>query len=339
MSKRNSSVNLKSVFKDNKDLSNIYSNFKNKLDSLNKKKYVVAVSGGSDSLALAALTKAYSYHKKTKFHYVLVDHSIRKNSNQEAKQVKSLLKKKNINLKIIINRKKITKNIQAEARNIRYEILTNYCKKNRIKIFFTAHNLEDQVETFFIRLSRGSGLKGLSSMKSLSSINKQVSLCRPLLDTKKIFLIKISKSVFGRFFNDPSNKNLKYLRTKIRNLKGPLKKNGIEYEQIFKSIQNLSSSKATLDEYLNKIFKELIKKSYKEILINFKQYKELNNETKIALLNESIKQLKKNYYDLRSKKVHNLIKNLDKRDFKKSTLGGCIFLKKGENLCLKIEKL
>ena len=43
----------------------------------------------------------------------------------------------------------------------------NYCKKNKIKTILTAHNLEDQVETFFIRLSRGSGLKGLSSMKML----------------------------------------------------------------------------------------------------------------------------------------------------------------------------
>ena len=59
----------------------------------------------------------------------------------------------------------------------------------------------------------------------------------------------------------------------------------------------------------------------------------------MALINESIRQLKKNYYDVRSKKVINLIKNIGKKDFKKSTLGGCIFYKKGENLCLKVEKL
>ena len=59
----------------------------------------------------------------------------------------------------------------------------------------------------------------------------------------------------------------------------------------------------------------------------------------MALINKSIKKLKKNYYDLRSKKVNNLIKNIEKKDFKKSTLGGCIFFKKGENLCLKVEKI
>ena len=54
-------------FKNNKDLSILFSNFKKKLDALNKKKYVVAVSGGSDSLALVALTKSYTFFKKTKF--------------------------------------------------------------------------------------------------------------------------------------------------------------------------------------------------------------------------------------------------------------------------------
>ena len=227
---------------------------------------------------------------------------------------------------------------QAEARNVRYNVLINYCKKNKVNILLTAHNLEDQVETFFIRLSRGSGLRGLSAMKPLSKLNNQVSLFRPLLDTKKKFLIKISKNIFGTYFKDPSNKNERYLRTKVRNLKKPLENSGIKYDQIFRSIQNLSLSKKTLDEYLNKIFKKLIIKFNKEISINFDEYKNLSKDTKIAIINESIKKLKKNYYDLRSKKVGNLINNIEKRDFKKATLGGCIFFKKGKNLCLKDEK-
>jgi tRNA(Ile)-lysidine synthase len=339
MSKKNSSVSLKNGFKDYKDLSKIFSNFKNKLDTLKKDKYAVAVSGGPDSLALVALTKAYTFFRKTKFYYLLIDHNIRKNSNLEAIKVKKLLKKKSINLNIFLNKKKIIKNIQAEARNVRYDILTSFCKKNRVKVLLTAHNLEDQVETFFIRLSRGSGLKGLSSMKPLSRINSQVSLFRPLLDTKKKFLIKISKNIFGTYFQDPSNKSKKYLRTKVRNLKKPLENSGIKYEQIFRSIQNLSLSKKTLDGYLNNIFKKLINKTNNEISINFNKYKDLSNDTKMALINESIKKIKKNYYDMRSKKVDNLINSIDKRNFKKTSLGGCVFFKKGENLCLKVEKL
>ncbi len=339
MSKRNLSVNLRNGFKDFEELSIIFQILKNKFNHLNKTSYAVAVSGGPDSLALVALTKAYSLIKKTKFHYILVDHNIRNNSASEAKKVKNLLKKNKINLRIIVNKKKITKNIQGQARDTRYEILTKYCKKNRINTLLTAHNLEDQVETFFIRLSRGSGLTGLSAMKPFSKITNKINLYRPLLDIKKKFLIKISKLIFGKYFKDPSNKNLKFLRTKIRNLKKPIENSGIEYEQIIKSIKNLASSKATLDEYFKKVFKSIIKKNKKEIFINFKKFKELNNETKMAVINESLKKIKNNYYNLRSKKVGNLIKNIEKRDFKKSTLGGCIFILKKGNLCLKIEKI
>ena len=338
MSKKNSSVSLKDEIKESKVFSDIFLNFKRKLDSLNQKKYLVAVSGGPDSLALVALAKAYSIYKKIKIHYVLIDHNIRKNSGKESKKVKNLLKKNKIDLKIFVNKRKIVRNIQAEARDTRYEILLNYCKKHKIKVLITAHNLEDQVETFFMRLSRGSGLKGLSSMRTLSKISHQVRLFRPLLDVKKIFLIKISKEIFGTFVKDPSNRNQKFLRTKVRNLKKPLEKSGIKYDQIFKSIKNLSISKDTLDQYLSKTFKELIKREKKEIYINYKKYSELSKDTKMALINESIKQLRKNYYDLRSKKVENLIKNLTDKNFIKSTLGGCIFLKKEGNLCLKLEK-
>ena len=155
-------------------------------------------------------------------------------------------------------------------------------------------------------------------MKPLSKINGQISLYRPLLDTKKKFLIKISKNIFGTYFKDPSNKNKKYLRTKVRNLKKPLENSGIKYEQIFKSIQNLSFSKTTIDIYLNKIFSELIKKVDNEILIDFNKYKILSKDIKMALINESVKKLKKNYYDLRSKKVDNLINSIERRKFKKS---------------------
>jgi len=293
MSKKNSSVNLKNGFKDFKDLSSIFINFKNKLNKLRNKSYVVAVSGGPDSLALAALTKAYSYVKKSKFNYVLIDHNIRKNSAKEARQVKSLLKKHQIPLNIFLNKKKIEKNIQSQAREVRYEILTSYCRRKKINTILTAHNLEDQVETFFIRLSRGSGLSGLSAMKPLSKLDNNIKLYRPLLDTKKKFLIKISKNIFGKYFKDPSNLNQKYLRVKIRNLRKPLEKSGIKYDQITRSINNLASSKSTLEEYTKKIFKDVIKRTGKEILIDTNKFENYNNELKIKIINEAIKKLKK----------------------------------------------
>ena len=81
-----------------------------------------------------------------------------------------------------------------------------------------------------------------------------------MLDIKKMTLVKISKKIFGKYIKDPSNKNLKFLRTKVRNLKKPLEKSGIAYDQILRSINNLALSKKTLDDYLSQIFKTDYKK-------------------------------------------------------------------------------
>ncbi len=338
MSKKNSSVILKSTFCDFEELSLIYSNFRNKLDKLKRKSYLVAISGGPDSLALAALSKAYSFEKKTIFYYVLVNHNIRSKSSKEAEQVKALLKNYDIRLNVLKNNFVIKKNIQAQARKVRYEMLNTYCIKKNIKTILTGHNLDDQVETFFIRLSRGSGLTGLSAMKPLTKLDKKIELYRPLLDVKKNSLIKISKKIFKKYIIDPSNKDTKFLRTKIRNLKRPLMKSGINYDQIIKSINNLASSREVLDQYLEEIFKDLIKVSKKQILIDYKQFKKLNLEVKMQVINKCIKVLKKNYYNLRSKKVNFLLSTIEKQSFKKATLGGCLFFKKKDDLCVIVEK-
>ncbi len=338
MSKKNSSVILKNNFRDLSGLDKIYFNFKKKLFNLKQKSYLVAVSGGPDSLALVALSKAYDYEIKTNFYYVLVNHNIRAESYKESKRVKRILRKKKINLKILENKAKFEKNIQGNARKARYSLLEDFCKKKKIKIILTAHNLEDQVETFFIRLSRGSGLTGLSSMKPLTSLNKTVKIYRPLLDINKKNLVKISNIIFGEYIEDPSNNNINFLRTKIRNLRKYLEKSGINYTQITKSINNLASSRDTLDQFLFEIFKDTIKKTYKEVLIDLKKFERYNNEIKIRIINKSINMLLGNYYSPRSKKVLNLIRNFDNKRFKSSTLAGCIFVKKNNQICLKKEK-
>ena len=249
-----------------------------------------------------------------------------------------MLKKNDIQLKILTNKIKIKKNIQSNARTIRYDLLKKYCLKKSILTILTAHNLEDQVETFFIRLSRGSGLTGLSAMSSVTKLNAKINLFRPLLDVKKKVLIELSKTVFGRYIIDPSNKDNKFLRTKIRKLEKPLNKSGINYDQIIKSINNLASSKATLDEYFSEIFKKTVKVSKESILINLKKFKSFNSEIKMKIINLSIKNLKRNYYNPRSKKVMNLIRKIESRNFKKTTLAGCLFVKKSHGFLLKPEK-
>ena len=339
MKKKNSSVpSLKIILEKNLKISELYSKFKSKLNKSIKKKekLVVAVSGGPDSLSLVALCKLYGIETKTDFFYVLIDHKLRKNSKKEANLVKKLLKKQNLFLHIIENTEKIEKNIQSKAREIRYKLLDNFCKKNKINTILTGHHSDDQIETFFIRLSRGSGVQGLSSMKEITMINN-TRLIRPLLEFKKNELLMITKKVFGKVIFDPSNKNKKYLRTKIRSLKEKLENSGIHHDQIIRSINNLASTRDTLNEYITKTIKKCVKKKKQETLVNIKDLYKESEEIRLKILSYAIQDFSKSYYPPRSKKVLNVISTFKKKLTPKVTLGGCFIEKSGNYLSIKKE--
>ena len=177
---------LKDVIIQDKKISAIYLKLKSVLSKHKQNNsFAVAVSGGPDSMALAFLSNLLANETRYKIYFLLVDHGIRTNSAKEALKVKKLLKKNGIKLKVLRNRKKISKNIQKNARDLRYELLIEFCRKNRVTSLLTAHHKDDQVETFLIRLSRGSGVEGLSSMSQSTNLGDGIKLIRPFLEFKK----------------------------------------------------------------------------------------------------------------------------------------------------------
>ena len=313
----------------------IYSNFKLQLERFVKKNtFLVAVSGGADSLALSALSHLYSKEKKNKVHFVLVDHGIRSNSSKESSAVKNLLKKNKIKLKILINKKKINKNIQCQAREIRYNLLLDFCNKHKIKFILTGHHRDDQIETFLIRLSRGSGIQGLSSMNKVTILSKKIKLFRPLLDQKKKDLIHIAKNYFKKIFKDPSNTNKKYLRIKIRHLVKQFEKNGIKHDSIISSINNLATTRDTLNSYIEKSEKIYVTKKNNKIFIKYKFFLLENKDVQLKIFNNCIKKISKSYYPPRAKKTLSLLARVKSEKKLKATLGGCVVNKLHDNLII-----
>ena len=211
-------------------------------------------------------------------------------------------------------------------------MLLNFCKKNKIRFILTGHHREDQIETFLIRLSRGSGVQGLSSMKKISSLNSRVKLVRPLLDEQKKYLMILAKQYFGKIFNDPSNTNEKYLRTKIRNLIKEFEKSGIKHERIISSINNLGATRDTLNTYIISVEKNCVIKNKKDTIINLKKLSLENDEIQLKVLSNCIKHVSKNYYPTRAKKIINLLNKVKFDEKLKVTLGGCIVHKTQDNL-------
>jgi len=321
----------------------IYLKFKKNLECLNENKLCISISGGPDSMALAFLSKCYSIQKKINCYYYIVDHKLRAESTIEAKLVKRQLKRFDIYCNILTwKHKKNISNIQSKARDNRYRLIFKECSKKKINYVLTAHQKDDLFENFFIRLIRGSGLKGLSSFnKTKTKIVKEnnIYILRPLLNTYKKDLIYITNSTFNYFAKDPSNDNYNFLRIKIRKLIKKLNKEGLDHKKLKLSFDNLHQSNLAIEFYVKKNIERNSKffNNNKCIIINqsfFKQPKEIVFRS----FSEVVHIFGRKNKHTRGSKILNLINNINSSDkFKKMTLSGCIFQKINKSIIISKE--
>ncbi len=322
-----------------KNINGIYKNFEKKLDKTQS--YLVAVSGGPDSLSLAYLTKLFSNKYGTKFYYFIVDHKLRKESSKEAKQVVNLLKKIGITCKILVwIGKKPKSNIQSIARLNRYSLLIKECKKKQIQNILLAHHRDDRDENFFIRLTRGSGLKGLISFSEKVK-NNNINFLRPLLQYSKKDLINISKNVFKYYFEDPSNKDSNFKRIRLRFLINELEKQGLDKSKLNLTLNNLAESDSALNYYCDKnISENSFLNSKQNIFVLKKLFFSQPNEVVFRSIVKIIKIIGNNYYPPRGKSIVRLVNTFKNGvNVKKLTLGGCLFKKVNETIIISREIL
>ena len=338
MSLKNLSAKIKipKIFKDklkNKRINLIYKRFEKSLNI--NENFGVAVSGGPDSLSLAFLAKIYSIKKKLTPKFFIVDHKLRSESTKEAKVVKQLLKRFLIVSEILTWKgRKPLKNIQSLARIKRYELIYKRCDKYKIRNILIGHHQDDLFENFFIRMLRGSGLKGLISLDKKNKIGNK-NLLRPLLDEKKEDLAFISKNVFNFYVQDPTNNDEKYLRIKIRKLIVELQKSGLDKKKFIKTIKNLKYSNNVINFYVSENLKKntfFSNKSNKLILNKFFFHQPY--EVIFRALSESIKLIGRKYYSVRGKKLDKIIKDIENNHSFRATLGGCIIEKVNETVII-----
>ncbi len=314
----------------------IYKKFENYLDI--NQNFTVAVSGGPDSLALAYLAKIYSIKNSLKVKYFIVDHKLRKNSTSEAKNVQKKLKKFSINLDILTwNGYKPKKNIQSVARNNRYKLLINETKKFKIKNILLGHHSDDLFENFFIRILRGSGLKGLISLDQKVQ-NEKINLLRPLIKFDKKDLIYISKNIFGSFVEDPSNQDDKFKRVKIRNFLKQLETEGLDRNKFKLTIKNLKYANETIEFYTKKNLLENTTFLKKKSFILKDNFFHQSEEVTFRSFTEIIKIVGKKYYPVRGKKIEMIIQLINDKSSLKVTLGGCVIKKVNQTVIVSKEQ-
>jgi len=323
LSVKNKIHNRYKVKLSNPRVNQIYNKFENsfKLD----KNFIVAVSGGSDSLALAFLTKLFAFKNNLNPKYYIVDHKLRKESTLEALKVKRTLNSLNISSKILTVRGKKPQNrSQSFAREKRYDLLFSECKKFKINNLILGHHIDDIIENFFLRMARGSGLKGLVSLGERTQI-QNINLIRPLIKLRKKDLLFLSKFVFNFYVDDPSNYDPKYNRIKIRNFIKQLKSSGFDEKKFQLTIENLKRSDQTIRFYVekNKKINSMINQRKKELILK-EDFFDNSYEVVFRSLSDLIHIIGKKQNPVRGKKIDNIMNKIENKRLFKETLGGCV---------------
>ena len=175
----------------------------------------IACSGGVDSMFLA---KICLEGLDKKVFAIIVNHNLQTSSKQVAIDTLKVLNSWGINGIILEwTHGNIANGIEEEARNARYSLITEFCKKNNIKSVMLAHHIDDKIETFLMNSMRGTGLKGLTSMQEYSEING-IKFFRPMIDcVEKSHILEFMTQNQLPWFEDETNQDVKFTRNNIRN--------------------------------------------------------------------------------------------------------------------------
>ena len=244
---------------------------------LSDSKLLIAVSGGIDSAVLAHL----AHQLGLDFAICHCNFKLRgEESDGDEDYVKSLAKDFGVPVyttsfetEAYATENKLS--IQVAARKLRYYWFYDLLKEHQYDYVLTAHNTNDNLETFLINLSRGTGLEGLTGIPPIN--DKSV---RPLLNFSRddITMYAIKNNIVWR--EDRSNATVKYVRNKVRHKILPILKeiNPHILETFKDTIDNLNESQDLAKDYVNELSQKIITKEDGMIKFSINKISKLSNQ-------------------------------------------------------------
>ncbi len=225
---------------------------------------LISISGGPDSVFLTYFFSMIKNKYKLKLYAFHLDHMTRDgDSTKDAEFVENFCSDLKIRLfsdKIDVQKWCIERkmNFQEGARILRKSLLEKYVMENSIDKIAIAHNSDDNLETFFMNLLRGSGLKGVSGIKPVNG-----NIIRPLINSSKKEIIYFLDSGKINYHIDKTNLEVKYLRNKIRNILIPELENefGISFKNnVLNTVETLRTVNNYIEAEVLKVINEIIKR-------------------------------------------------------------------------------
>lgn len=230
---------------------------------------VLAVSGGPDSTALLVLAARWrdALGAGPKLLAVTVDHGLRPESGAEAEAVKRLAGTLGVPHRTLhwIGAKPAA-GLQQAARAARYRLLAAAAHEIGARHILTAHTLDDQAETVLMRMARGSGLTGLAGMARMTPLDAsfqrsagatELVLVRPLLDIPKVRLIATLAAAGIAFAEDPSNRDPRFTRVRMRALLPALAAEGLDASRLALLSRRMARAEAALEAAVDAAFARL----------------------------------------------------------------------------------
>ena len=217
---------------------------------------LVAVSGGADSLALAAALVPETKNALFNLIGVTIDHQLQKGSGEQAAKVQAQLYELGISQTEVIKVDvEIVDGLEASARRARYAALDDVAQKHHAKIIFLGHTLNDQAESVLLGLARGSGARSLSGMARCNG-----KYCRPLLEiTRSETLAACAENNLTPWV-DPHNSDSQFARVRVRTDALPTLEKSIGpgiTEALARSADLLRDDADALDDWANQVAVDL----------------------------------------------------------------------------------
>ncbi|HAJ47716.1 MAG TPA: tRNA lysidine(34) synthetase TilS [Alphaproteobacteria bacterium] len=225
----------------------------------------VAVSGGPDSTAALALATQYALdHQHPAPMALIVDHGLRAESAAEAAMAAEQARAAGLTAHVLVwEGTKPAANVQALARAARYRLIAEQMQTLGLRDLITGHTADDQVETFLLRLGRGSGLKGLAGIAPTGPFPLAgytgLRVLRPLLGVRKAQLVQHCEALGLRTVNDPSNENTAFARVQAREIMSTLGTLGLTHGRLLATIGHLQRASAAIEAAVEQLLRQAVR--------------------------------------------------------------------------------
>lgn len=276
---------------------------------------VIGVSGGPDSMTLLNILNNLKEKLNIKLYVAHINHSIRKEADEETEYVKEFCKKIDVEffakkVKVEEIAKELKIGTEEAGRNIRYEFFEEVAHKVGANKIATAHNLNDNAETVLMNIIRGtsvSGLKGIDKVRDGKYI-------RPIIECSRAEIEDYCKEKNLNPRYDKSNNENIYTRNKIRNLLIPFLQKEFN-PNIVEGINRLSQIATEEEQFINKV----VEKEYEKlqiavdnnIILNLKEFNKLDYVIKSKLILYTISKVYGKTSGIEKKHIDDIIKLCD----------------------------